>query len=156
VSGRERPFVEEAETSVIENGVDTEAFVPRLDARRANTLVFSGNMGYEPNVDAAVWFVEHCLPRIRAAVPDVRLTIAGSRPARAVRQLSRVPGVYVSGFVESMPDVLNESSVAVVPLRSGSGLQDKILEAMACALPIVTTTPALGSIKATSGEELLV
>jgi glycosyltransferase involved in cell wall biosynthesis len=142
--------------SVIENGVDVEHFAPSGVTPEPRSLVFTGNMGYEPNVDAVVWFVEHCLPRIREAVPEVKLAIAGARPSRAVQELAREPGVQVTGFVESMPATLNAAEIAVAPLRSASGIQNKILEAMACGLPVVTTTTGLGAIDARDGEHLLV
>jgi glycosyltransferase involved in cell wall biosynthesis len=155
VSERDRERLPCDHVTVIENGVDTDVFFPVPERRRANALVFSGNMGYEPNVDAAVWLVERCLPLVRARIPDVSLDIVGARPARAVRRLAS-RGATVTGPVDSMPAALNEASVAVVPLRSGSGIQNKILEAMACGLPVVTTSVGLGTIDATPGVELLV
>lgn len=156
VSERDRPYVADADVSVIENGVDAEAFAPQTATRAANALVLSGNMGYEPNVDAARWFAREVLPAVRAHVPEATLTIAGARPARSVRELGALPGVTVSGDVDSMPAALNAASVAVVPLRSGSGIQNKVLEAMSCGLPVVTTPVGLGAIEARDGEELLV
>ena len=113
-------------------------------------------MSYEPNVKAVTWFVEQCLPRIRRELPHASLVIAGSNPARAVRALEEPGGVRVTGFVGSMPATLNEASVAIAPMRSGSGIQNKILEAMACGLPVVATSIGLGSIAARRGSEIVV
>ena len=156
VAERDREPLPPGPISVVPNGVDADAFAPRPELRRRASLVFSGNMSYEPNVHAVTWFVERCWARVRAAVPHASFTIAGSRPARAVRELEREPGVHVTGFVDSMPDALNAASLAVAPLRSGTGIQNKILEAMACGLPVVTTPLGLGDIAARDGFDVAV
>lgn len=156
VSEQDRAQIPFANVHVVPNGVDTDAFRPRPEARRPGTLVFHGNMSYEPNVHAATWFVREVLPRVRAAEPDARLVVAGSKPARAVEALADEPGVEVTGYVESMPDVLAQAAVAVAPLRSGSGIQNKVLEAFASGLPVVTTPTGLGGIDGRAGEHALV
>jgi polysaccharide biosynthesis protein PslH len=156
VSEQDREQIPLPNVTVVPNGVDATAFAPRLQLRRPEVVVFSGNMSYEPNVRAVTWFAERVLPLVRRAVPGAVFEIVGSRPSREVRELERLAGVRVSGYVESMPDALNGASVAVAPMRSGSGIQNKVLEAMACALPIVTTSIGRGSIAARPGVELAV
>jgi sugar transferase (PEP-CTERM/EpsH1 system associated) len=141
---------------VVPNGVDADVFAPDLAARRPGTIVFSGTMSYPPNVRAARWFADECFPLVRQAVPDAWFVIAGASPARELRELERLPGIVVTGFVPSMPNALNRATVAVAPMRSGAGIQNKILEAMACGLPLVTTTIGLGGIAAVPGRDLLV
>lgn len=141
---------------VILNGVDAGSFAPDVAARRSGAIVFSGTMSYSPNVRAARWFADECLPLVREAVPEATFVIAGAAPSREVRELGGRAGVHVTGFVQSMPETLNRSTVAVAPMQSGAGIQNKILEAMACGLPLVTTTIGLGGIGAVSGRELLV
>jgi sugar transferase (PEP-CTERM/EpsH1 system associated) len=143
--------------SVVPNGVDSELFHPGHGSKDAvPTIVFSGTMSYGPNVHALEWFVERCLPAVRAAASGVRLLVAGRNPSTRVRALGEQEGVVVLGAVPSMTDVLNRAHVAIAPMRSGSGIQNKVLEAMACGLPVVATTLGLGSIRARVGQELVV
>jgi sugar transferase (PEP-CTERM/EpsH1 system associated) len=145
-----------APVTTIPNGVDTETFRPRPERRVPNRIVLSGTMSYGPNIEAATWFVERCLPRLRTEVPDVSLVIAGVNPARRVRRLAQYEGVHVTGFVPAMNDVLAEGTIAIAPMLSGSGIQNKILEAMACGLPVVTTTIGVGALAAVRGRDILV
>lgn len=155
VSPKDREQVPGGNVRVIPLGVDTALFAPPAQRQAKPVVVFTGNMGYAPNVTAALWFAEHCLPRLRREVPDAELVIAGARPAPAIRALAALPGVTVTGPVASMPAVLAGAAVAVAPMRTGSGMQFKVLEAMACGLPVVATTLGLGGIQAVPGEHLL-
>src|SRR5207247_2338126 len=125
---------------VVPNGVDADAFAPELTARLSGAIVFSGTMSYPPNIRGARWFADECFPLVQQAVPGAMFVIAGAAPARELRELVKRPGIVVTGFVRSMPDTLNRANVAVAPMQSGAGIQNKILEAMACGLPLVTTT----------------
>ena len=156
VSDQDAPFFPSDKVTVVENGVDTDVFSPIEDVVRPKHIVFSGRMGYGPNAEAAQWFVRECLPTIRTHVPEATLSIVGADPPRSVQRLAKQSGVTVTGFVDSIARAVNEASVVVVPLQSGSGIQNKILEAMACARPIVTTTIGRGAIQAADGRELLV
>ena len=141
---------------VVPNGVDADAFAPELAARLPGAIVFSGTMSYPPNVRGARWFADECFPLVQQAVPGAMFVIAGAAPARELRELVKRPGIVVTGFVRSMPDTLNRANVAVAPMQSGAGIQNKILEAMACGLPLVTTTIGLGGLAAVPGRDLLV
>ena len=145
-----------ASVHVVPNGVDTETFSPAPGLEESATIVFSGTMSYPPNVRAASWFAEECFERIRAHVPGASLLIAGKAPVRQVRQLGEREGISVTGFVDSMPEMLRRARVAVAPMLSGAGIQNKVLEAMACGLPVVATTFGAAAIDAAPGRDLIV
>lgn len=141
---------------VISNGVDTEAYPFVQDGRESGTIVFTGRMGYFPNADAAIWFATAVFPLVRRQMPQAQFLIVGASPTRAVRQLGRLQGVVVTGYVPSIQDYLAQATVAVAPMRAGSGMQFKVLEAMSSGAPVVATPYALGGIEVQDGEHLLV
>jgi glycosyltransferase involved in cell wall biosynthesis len=141
---------------VIRNGVDAVAFAPRLSIERdRDRVVFAGVMDAAPNVTAAEFLAREVMPHLRAAVPSARLVIVGRRPTPAVRRLSRLPGIDVIGEVDDMPAWLAASSVCVCPMVSGTGIKNKLLEGMACGVPIVATPLALRGTTALPGRDLL-
>jgi sugar transferase (PEP-CTERM/EpsH1 system associated) len=157
VSGRERAVLgDAANVRVVPNGVDTAAFPYSGDGRPPARLVFAGNLGYFPNVDAAVWLARDVLPRVRAAVPAAELRLVGARPARRVQALAALPGVSLAAAVPAMAPELAAASLAVIPLRAGSGLQNKVLEALATGTPVVTTPRATDGLDVRPGEHVLV
>ena len=146
-------------TAHVENGVDTEYFDPGLDYSSPYpegqiNLVFTGAMDYWPNVDAVVWFATEVLPLIREQAADVHFFIVGARPAAQVVKLQALPGVQVIGAVKEMRPWLAHADVAVAPLRIARGIQNKVLEAMSMARPVVVTPEGLDGIDAKPGEQL--
>lgn len=142
---------------VVANGIDPDEFAFSTQAREPDRLIFSGNLGYFPNVDAAVWFVRDVFPRVRAQHPKVELHLVGARPAIVLRRLAQAqPGVRLIGPVENMQLHLSRAAVALAPMRAGSGQQIKILEAMGCGAPVVATSQATGGLEAVPGRHLLV
>jgi sugar transferase (PEP-CTERM/EpsH1 system associated) len=140
---------------VVPNGVDAGTYAYREDARPPARVVFAGNLGYFPNVDAATWLVRDILPRIRREVPEAEVRLVGARPARTVRSLATVPRVSLASSVPAMAPELAAATVAVIPLRAGSGLQNKVLEAMAVGTPVVATPRAAAGLEVRPGEHLL-
>lgn len=139
------------------NGVDLEYFYPRDDRREEDkqALVFTGVMDYRPNVEGICWFVEQVLPWIRAEVPGARLYVVGNHPARAIRRIGQLPGVLVTGFVADIRDYVSRG-VCIVPLQIARGIQNKVLEAMAMARPVILTPQALEGIDAVPGRDVVV
>lgn len=128
----------------------------RAGAREPGAIVITGVMSTYTNVDAVTWFAKEIFPRVRAELPQARFWIVGRSPQRAVRALAAQPGIEVTGEVPDVADWLCRARVAVAPLRIGAGMQNKIVQAMACELPVVATSVANEGIGATGGEHLLV
>ncbi len=146
---------------VLPNGVDTAYFDPGLPfadpfAAQGPAIVFTGAMDYHPNVDGVCWFAEEILPLVRAAVPGAHFCIVGSKPAEAVRALARREGVSVTGRVPDVRPYLARAAAVVAPLRIARGVQNKVLEAMAMARPIVATPNAVQGIEGVTRSELTV
>jgi sugar transferase (PEP-CTERM/EpsH1 system associated) len=144
--------------TVIPNGVDLERFPFRGPAGRdAATLVFTGNMGYHPNEEAVAWFATEVWPLLRGSHPGLRFQVVGTNPSDRVRALAQsAPGIEVVGRVPDVAAYLNRAAVAVCPMRSGSGIQNKVLEAMSAGAPVVATAIANRGVQAAPGRDLLV
>ena len=143
-----------------ENGVDAEYFSPARDypdpyPSDVQGVVFTGAMDYWPNIDAVTWFADRIFPAVRAAVPGAQFTIVGSRPAEAVLALARQPGVVVTGGVPDVRPWLFHAACAVAPLRIARGVQNKVLEAMAMARPVVASGQAAEGIRAEAGRDYI-
>lgn len=147
----------EERLSVISNGVDLDYFSPgETSLRQPATLVMSGKMSYHANVAMAHYLVEEVLPLVWAQKPEVELTIVGKDPPASVRDLGRDPRIHVTGTVPDMRPYLQQATLAVAPLRYGVGVQNKVLEAMACQTPVITTPQVLTSLSAIPDRDLLV
>jgi glycosyltransferase involved in cell wall biosynthesis len=150
------PGVTPAPISVLSNGVDLEFFHPSPDVQRdEETLIFSGKMSYHANISMVKFLVAEIMPRIWANRPKVQLLIVGKDPTADVRALGADPRITVTGTVDDIRPYLWKATVAVVPLIYGAGIQNKILEAMAMGVPVVTTSVAAGGVDAVAGEHLL-
>jgi glycosyltransferase involved in cell wall biosynthesis len=143
--------------TVIPNGVDVEAFGPDpSQSRDPDRILFTGVMSYAPNVTAAEFLARKVLPAVRRSVPSARLAIVGRAPAPRVRALAAVDGVEVIGEVPSVRPWLSSSRAYACPMLTGTGIKNKLLEALANGLPCVVTPLALQGMMAEPGRHLLV
>ncbi|MBP5536700.1 MAG: glycosyltransferase [Bacteroidales bacterium] len=140
---------------VIPNGVNFDYFKP-MEREKLYDIVFCGNMHYEPNVNASTFLVCEVLPLVMKVRPDVKVLLAGASPSAAVKKLGKNPNVTVSGWVEDIRECYASSRLFVAPMQIGSGLQNKLLEAMAMQLPCITTTLANTSLKGEPGVNVIV
>jgi glycosyltransferase involved in cell wall biosynthesis len=144
------------DVSVVPNGVDRSYFAPYCGPRQAETLVFSGKMSYHANVAAALYLVEHILPRIWRKRPSVRLVLAGCDPPRILRRLARNPRIELTGYVADLRPYIAQAQVAVCPLPYAVGIQNKVLEALALGTPVVASPCAIAGLQTVPGRDLLV
>jgi polysaccharide biosynthesis protein PslH len=145
-----------ARVVVVPNGVDVERYRPRPGDPPPDrgTVLFFGALDYHPNCDGVLYFLEEIWPRVLRTHLGARLRILGRRPPAALLA-RRGPGVEIAGFVEDLRPSLAEAAAVVVPLRIGGGTRLKILEAMAMARPVVSTSLGAEGILAAPGRELL-
>ncbi|MCK9204395.1 MAG: glycosyltransferase [Bacteroidales bacterium] len=148
------PHPDRKKIVVVANGVDTDFFKPEEKEKKFD-LVFTGNMGYPPNINSAEFLVHEILPRVLPHKPDLRLMIAGANPHLRVMVL-KSPQVEVSGWVPDMRECYAEARIFIAPMQIGTGLQNKLLEAMAMQIPCITSPLAFQALKAREGEDILV
>ena len=131
----------DAPIHVVANGVDADHLAPPETPAAAPEIIFTGVFNYGPNADGAVWFARHVWPLVRRAVPNARLTLAGSSPRRDVQRLAAVDAsIEVTGRVPDMRPYLWRSAIAIAPIFEARGVQNKVLEAAAAGLPSVVTS----------------
>jgi polysaccharide biosynthesis protein PslH len=152
-----QPGFRSEKLTVVSNGVDLDYFqIGDPTLRKPATLVMSGKMSYHANVAMAHYLVEEILPLVWVQKPEVELIIVGKDPPPAVHDFTRDPRIHVTGTVPDIRPFLQEATMAAAPLRYGVGVQNKVLEAMACGTPIVTTPQVLSSLDAVPGQDLVV
>lgn len=145
----------------LENGIDCAFFDPRADFARiekpeGSLVIFTGQMDYRPNVEAVVSFADDVLPVVRQQNPHVSFAIVGRNPTGEVQRLASREGVIVTGGVDDIRSWLAAADIVAAPLRMARGIQNKVLEAMAMARPVVASVPAYEGIDAEPGRHLMV
>jgi len=139
---------------IIPNGVDHKFFSP-MERKKKYDLVFAGNMGYPPNVDAANFLVKEIMPIVWKEKPEANVLLAGASPDKKVLML-KSEKVVVSGWLDDIRDAYSSAKIFIAPMRIGTGLQNKLLEAMSMRIPSITTTLANDALKAVDGEQVLI
>ena len=144
------------EVDVVPNGVDMDKFAPRGEPERSpGRILFTGVMSYAPNVAAAETLAREVLPLVREQDPGARLVIIGRRPNARVRALGALDGVEVTGEVEAMEPWLSSGTVYACPMVSGTGIKNKLLEAMANGIACVATPLAVQGMEVADGRDIL-
>ncbi len=110
-------------------------------------IMFHGNMNYFPNIEAATYLIKEIYPKLKTTYPDIKIYIVGKNPAPKIKDLHDGKNIFITGFVDDIMTYLTESLIGVYPLLSGSGMQNKILEALASGLPSVSSQMALNGIE---------
>jgi sugar transferase (PEP-CTERM/EpsH1 system associated) len=151
-----RAFAPAVPTDWFPNGVDHQFFSPDGQDYDADVISFIGRMDYYPNQECMLRFCREVFPRIQAQRPSARLFIVGADPIPAICKLGETPGVTVTGSVADVRPVVRRSAVMAAPLAIARGTQNKILEAMALGVPVVTTTVAADGVDAIKDEHLLI
>ncbi len=137
------------------NGVDVDFFHPNEAVQRDNrTAVYMGDYKYFPNTDAVMYFVESIMPLIQQKRPDFHLTLLGKDPSPAIQALAG-EHITVTGLVDDTRPYLQSSAVFICPLRSGSGTRFKLMEALACGCPVVSTNIGAEGLDAQDGVHML-
>ncbi|MBL7940927.1 MAG: glycosyltransferase [Flavobacteriales bacterium] len=159
ISAQDREYIYHPlrdQVTVIPNGVDMEHFSPQQQEVKYD-LVFTGNMNYPPNIDSVIFLVQKVLPLVRQERPGTNLLISGVDPSASVRDLSRTdPLVEVSGWVKDIRESYASARIFIAPMQIGTGLQNKLLEAMAMRMPCITSSLANNAVGARVGEAILV
>ena len=148
------PHEKRDEILIIPNGVDHDFFKPQECEKRYD-LVFTGNMSYPPNVNAVEYLAEEIMPIVWRTLPDTKLYIAGATPDTKVKKAASEK-IIVSGWLNDIRDAYAQSRVFIAPMRIGTGLQNKLLEAMSMGLPAITSPLANASLGAKPNKEVLI
>ena len=148
------PHERRDEILIVPNGVDHDYFKPQEKEKKYD-LVFTGNMSYPPNVNAVEYLANEIMPIVWKTLPETKLYIAGATPDPKVKKAASAR-IIVSGWLDDIRDAYAESRIFIAPMRIGTGLQNKLLEAMSMRLPAITSPLANASLGAKPDEEILV
>lgn len=142
---------------VLPNGVDLKYFTPPEEGERdKKKIVLSGKMSYHANITMALDFVQEIMPLVWETHPDVEVWIVGKDPPQNIIALNQNPNVKITGTVSDIRPYLQNAALAASPISYGAGIQNKVLEAMACGTPVVASQQAISALNVNPGDELLV
>ena len=139
---------------IIANGIDTEIF-KKYKFKKKYDLVFIGNLNYVPNIDTALYIGNTIVPELRKTYPDIKILIAGSNPSNKVKKLSN-ENITISGWVEDIKEAYLSGKIFFAPMKIGTGLQNKLLEAMSLEIPCITSPLANKALGAINNNHILI
>jgi len=148
------PHPDRDQIEIIINGVDTDFYKPMITNKEYD-IVFIGNMGYPPNVNAAVYLVKKILPLVQKQLPETTVVLVGANPHPDVCAL-KSDRVNITGWVEDLREYYAKARIFIAPMQIGTGLQNKLLEAMAMKIPCITSPLANNALQAKDEEEILI
>ena len=157
ISEQDRNFIDHHKNNeilIVPNGVDHEYYTPR-ECEKKYDIVFTGNMAYAPNVNAVEYLANDILPLVWKELPETKLYVAGATPDPRVKKTAS-DKIIISGWIDDMRNAYAQSKIFIAPMRIGTGLQNKLLEAMSMKLPCITTSLANNPLGAEVGKEILV
>ena len=146
-----RRICPQADVTTVPNGADVDYWTPRADPVEPNSILYFGNLSWPPQADAAVYFHQEILPKIRQQIPTATFIVAGQNPPDSVKRLAS-DHVTVTGFVQDMRDYVAKASVVVMPLRAGAGTKHRVFQALCMKKPVVCTPVAAEGIALTHGQ----
>ena len=160
VSESEKDFINRLpinyRAEVIDNGVDTGYFKPAKSETESRMVVFTGSMDWRPNQDAAVFFVNEILPRVKSRIPEITAYFVGRNPPQHIKALEKAGGVKITGTVDDVRPYIARAGLYIVPLRIGGGSRLKILEALAMEKAVISTSVGAEGLKVTDGENIII
>jgi glycosyltransferase involved in cell wall biosynthesis len=140
----------------VENGLDEEFFNFSGTVKKEHEIVFVGNLSYPPNIESSEFIVREILPELKKKIPGASVLLSGANPHKRVQELGKLEGVEVTGWVDDIRTSFARGKVFVAPLFIGSGLQNKLLQAMAMKIPCITTPLANSALNAIRNESILI
>ncbi len=159
ISTQDRDLIghpQSSEIEIIENGIDQSFIDYKSNDKKEFDLVFTGNMNYPPNVECAEYIVNTIYPKLKALHPQLCILLSGANPHQRVLDLAENGQVIVTGWVEDIKTSYAKGKLFVAPLFIGTGLQNKLLEAMAMGLPCITTPLANNALGAVDNSSILI
>ncbi|MGQ8364679.1 TIGR03087 family PEP-CTERM/XrtA system glycosyltransferase [Glaciecola sp. 1036] len=153
----EKTVSKTSKLKVLGNGIDFGLYFPvHREPKKSQEILFTGVMDYKPNIDAVKWFVSNCWKQIKEAKPNCKFIIGGMNPTSDILALKNIDGVEVTGFVDDIKPYFDSADLFVAPFQIARGVQNKVLQAMACALPVVSTSLGAEGINCIKGENILI
>ena len=157
ISEQDRNYIfheKKDEIKVISNGIDTDYFKP-LNSSKKYDLVFIGNLSYAPNIDTAIYICHELIPELKKSIPEIRVLISGANPSKTILKLQNQQ-VTVKGWTKDIRSSYASAKIFIAPLRIGTGLQNKLLEAMSMEIPCITSPLANKALLAKNKKDLLI